>query len=34
LGLGLWLSGNLLVTIVAHVLTNWVAAFWWKYRHS
>ncbi|MGQ9837915.1 MAG: lysostaphin resistance A-like protein [Cyanobacteriota bacterium] len=34
LGIGLWLSGNLLVTIVAHVLTNWVAAFWWKYRHS
>jgi membrane protease YdiL (CAAX protease family) len=34
LGLGVWLSGNLLVTIVAHALTNWVAAFWWKYRHS
>ncbi|MEN9222557.1 MAG: CPBP family intramembrane metalloprotease [Thermostichus sp. BF3_bins_97] len=34
LGLGLWLSGNLLVTIVAHALTNWVAAGWWKYRHS
>ncbi|MEN9231364.1 MAG: CPBP family intramembrane metalloprotease [Thermostichus sp. DG02_5_bins_236] len=34
LGLGLWLSGNLLVTIVAHALTNWVAAGWWKYHHS
>ncbi|MCJ2543197.1 CPBP family intramembrane glutamic endopeptidase [Thermostichus vulcanus] len=32
LGIGLWLSGNLLVTIVAHVLINWFAALWWKYR--
>jgi hypothetical protein len=30
MGIGLWLSGNLLVTIVAHTLVNWIGVCAWK----
>jgi membrane protease YdiL (CAAX protease family) len=30
LGMGVWLSGNLLVTIVAHTLVNWIGVCLWK----
>jgi membrane protease YdiL (CAAX protease family) len=30
MGIGLWLSGNLLVTIVAHTLVNWIGVCTWK----
>ncbi|MGC9502895.1 CPBP family intramembrane glutamic endopeptidase [Baaleninema sp.] len=32
LGASAWLSGNLLVPIVVHVLTNWMSACLWKFR--
>ncbi|MBE9049819.1 CPBP family intramembrane metalloprotease [Nostocales cyanobacterium LEGE 11386] len=32
LGYGALLSGNLLVPIVAHMMTNWISSFFWKLR--
>ncbi|AIE73906.1 hypothetical protein D082_13780 [Synechocystis sp. PCC 6714] len=33
LGYGAIASGNLLVPIVAHILTNWVSSALWKFNH-
>lgn len=30
LGYSTLYSGNLLVPIVAHIMTNWISSFWWK----
>jgi membrane protease YdiL (CAAX protease family) len=33
LGLSAILTGNLLVPIIAHVITNWLSGFMWKWRY-
>lgn len=33
LGYGAIASGNLMVPIVAHILTNWVSSALWKFNH-
>jgi membrane protease YdiL (CAAX protease family) len=32
LGFSALISGNLLVPIVAHMITNWISSFFWKWR--
>jgi uncharacterized protein len=34
LGYSALLSGNLLVPIVAHIMTNWISSYFWKIRQS
>ncbi|MFP4221301.1 MAG: CPBP family intramembrane glutamic endopeptidase [Phormidium sp.] len=33
LGLSAILTGNLLVPIIAHIITNWLSGFLWKWRY-
>jgi membrane protease YdiL (CAAX protease family) len=34
LGSSALISGNLLVPIVAHMITNWISSFFWKWRQA
>ncbi len=34
LGFSALLTGNLLVPIIAHMITNWISGFFWKFRQT